>query len=101
MTVLSLGLLIADGARMARAEPGGQGRRTRDHRRDARLLNGFLRSWEGEAPAEPLQFSQITDWLGRSLALPREGNGPGSVSRLKPELQRIATSSRFLTVVRR
>ena len=32
----------------------------------------FDRIWEGEAPAEPLHFPQITDWLGRSLALPRE-----------------------------
>ena len=29
----------------------------------------FDRIWE--APAEPLHFPQITDWLGRSLALPR------------------------------
>jgi GNAT superfamily N-acetyltransferase len=29
------------------------------------------RIWEGEAPAEPLQFPQITVWLGRSLALAR------------------------------
>ena len=32
----------------------------------------FDRIWESEAPAEPLHFPQITDWLGRSLALPRE-----------------------------
>jgi hypothetical protein len=32
----------------------------------------FDRIWESETPAEPLHFPQITDWLGRSLALPRE-----------------------------
>jgi len=37
----------------------------------------FDRIWESEAPAEPLHFPQITDWLGRSLALPRKRNGPG------------------------
>ena len=38
----------------------------------AASFSHFDRIWESEAPAEPLHFPQITDWLGRSLALPRE-----------------------------
>jgi hypothetical protein len=44
---------------------------TRPTRR-AVSLSAYDQTWEGEAPAEPLQFPQITTWLGKSLALPRE-----------------------------
>ena len=43
------------------------------HRR-AVSFSHFDRIWESEAPAEPIHFPQITDWLGRSL-------GPGTESR--------------------
>jgi hypothetical protein len=33
-------------------------------------FSAYDQIWEGEAPAEPIQFAQITAWLGRSLALP-------------------------------
>src|SRR5208337_3485269 len=70
-----------------------------DHR--AVSFSHFDRIWESEAPAEPLHFPQVTDWLGGPpfgrcpLALPRERNGPetripGSVTSSTAEASRLA-----------
>ena len=59
----------------------------------------FDRIWESEAPAEPLHFPQITDWLGRSLALPRKRNGPGLIVPLSSVVSALVDSAFSLVLL--